>query len=311
MKKIKLPKFVKLIVQVIVIALTGYYIGIQIARGFPVIKSYHWNLNIYFWLGCILLVVPYLFAPIVWWWIMRRLGANFSWGKGYRIWALSNIAKYLPGKVWHIVGRMALYPGGKLVVMESIVLEMGAVMIAGFWIMLLTLLLTPLTLPVSKIVIGILGALTLPFIFKPILLQKVIRYPVEKIKKERLPSQPLPFSSISFLFIFTIDIFYWFSYGFGYFLILKNIGLYSSPILLSGVYAASWTLGYISLITPGGLGIREGVFAFLLKGVLPLGIPALLALLGRIVILFTESLMAILSLLWDRLSGRKVRINHK
>jgi len=296
MKKVKVPGFLKLVAQILVIALTGYYIGREIARGLPVIKSYQWNLNFYFWGGCFLLAVPYLFAPFMWWWIMRRLGANFSLKEGYRIWALSNIAKYLPGKVWHILGRMVLYPGGKLVVMESIVLEMGAVMIAGFWVMLFTLFVTPLQIPVSRIVILILGALTLPFILKPLLLQKVIRYPLEKIKKEPFPSSPLPFSTLSFLTIFLISIFFWISYGIGYFLILKSIGLYSSPFLLSGVYAASWTLGYISLITPGGLGVREGVFVFLLKGFLPLGIPALLAILGRMVILLTESSMALFSL---------------
>jgi len=295
-RKIKIPSFLKLTLQILVIVLTGYYIGREIASGLPVIKSYRWNLNFYFWGGCFLLTVPYLFAPLMWWWIMRRLGANFSPKEGYRIWALSNIAKYLPGKVWHILGRMVLYPGGKLVVMESIILEMGAVMIAGFWVMLLTLFATPLRIPVSRGVILILGVLTLPFILKPLFLQKVIRYPVEKIKKEPFSSSPLPFSTFSFLSIFIINIIFWASYGIGYFLILKSIDLHLSPLLLSGVYAASWTLGYISLITPGGLGIREGVFVFLLKGFLPQGIPALLAILGRVVILLTETLMALFSL---------------
>ncbi len=305
MKSFRIPRFLKIILQILILVATGYYIGIQIARGLPQIKSYHWTLNYEFWLGCILLAVPYLFAPIVWWWIMRRIGAKFSLGKGYRVWSLSNIAKYLPGKVWHILGRMVLYPGGKLIVMESIILEMGAVLISGLWIMLATLYLTTLSVPISKTLLIVVGLSTIPFIVKPVLLQKVIRYPVSLIKGTAFTEGPISFATLNFAFLFILNILFWYSYGLGFRLILKSIGISSSPILLSGVYAASWTIGYISLVTPGGLGVREGVFTFLLKGFLPLGIPALLALLGRIVILLTESSMALVSLFWENLSQRK------
>lgn len=290
--------FLKPLLQALVLGLTGYYIGREIWRGLPLLRSYEWSLNPYFWGGVFLLAVPYLFAPPLWWWIMRKLGAQFRLGEGYRIWALSNIAKYIPGKVWHILGRMVLYKGGKVMVMESIILEMGAVMMAGLWVVLLTLTFTELNLPLSRGIFLLIGAGSLPFIMRPALLQKIIRYPLEKLRREPLPSKPLPFSTLSFLLLFSVNLIFWASYGFGLFLLLKSIKLELSPLLLSGVYAASWTLGYISLITPGGLGVREGVFVFLLKGLLPTGIPALLAILARIVILLTESLMAISSFLW-------------
>ena len=50
---------------------------------------------------------------------------------------------------------------------------------------------------------------------------------------------------------------------------------------MMGIYAAAWTVGFLSVITPGGLGIREGMLSLLLSAYLPSSTATLVALLSR------------------------------
>jgi uncharacterized membrane protein YbhN (UPF0104 family) len=51
---------------------------------------------------------------------------------------------------------------------------------------------------------------------------------------------------------------------------------------MMGIYAAAWTVGFLSMLAPGGLGIREGVLSLLLSAYLPPATATLVALLSRI-----------------------------
>jgi uncharacterized membrane protein YbhN (UPF0104 family) len=76
------------------------------------------------------------------------------------------------------------------------------------------------------------------------------------------------------------------------------------PII--GAYSISWILGFLVLISPGGLGVREGLLAFFLKFAIPTPIATLMALISRIWITIGEVLFLVLSLIKkEEKSGKK------
>lgn len=74
-----------------------------------------------------------------------------------------------------------------------------------------------------------------------------------------------------------------------------------SASFTTGAYIAAYNLGYIAIISPGGLGVREGVMTLLLAGSLGQPIAASIALIHRVLITIAEAVMSLLALLTYKL----------
>ena len=76
----------------------------------------------------------------------------------------------------------------------------------------------------------------------------------------------------------------WGLLGTAFFLFIRSLASVSVSQLLvvTGTYAVAWSIGILSVITPGGLGVREGILSLLLTSVLPPATATLIALLSRL-----------------------------
>jgi uncharacterized membrane protein YbhN (UPF0104 family) len=61
-----------------------------------------------------------------------------------------------------------------------------------------------------------------------------------------------------------------------------------------GICAAGYLAGWVAVFVPGGLGVREGVYALLLAEVVPGPVAAAVAILSRLWLTAVELLVAIL-----------------
>jgi glycosyltransferase 2 family protein len=75
--------------------------------------------------------------------------------------------------------------------------------------------------------------------------------------------------------------------------------------LAVAAYAAAYAIGFLALITPAGLGVREGVLTVALAQIMPVGVALAVALLSRLWMMLVELLGAGLAHLLDR--GRAER----
>ena len=57
---------------------------------------------------------------------------------------------------------------------------------------------------------------------------------------------------------------------------------------LIATWAAAYVIGYLSLLTPGGLGVREGVMILLLAPLFPAPVPTIIALAARLWMIVAE-----------------------
>jgi len=103
--------------------------------------------------------------------------------------------------------------------------------------------------------------------------------------------------TIKNLFITTgIAMLGWFFFGFGNFLISSSFikfDFYNSLPFIS-LFVFSWLIGYLSFITPMGLGVREGVIALLLQKQFTLPIASAIGIWSRIIVIISEILFVII-----------------
>ena len=95
------------------------------------------------------------------------------------------------------------------------------------------------------------------------------------------------------------------AYGVGLLLLLRGVGVAWEVMqipALTGIFAASYVIGYLVLVAPGGLVVREGAMTALLVdlGGLALGVAAAVAIMARVWMVVTEFVALALVLAWSR-----------
>jgi uncharacterized membrane protein YbhN (UPF0104 family) len=83
--------------------------------------------------------VAHLWSGWVWLWILREFDRPVPLGWGLSVYLTTNIAKYLPGNVWHFYGRIAAIAKGDVplavavlsVLLEPLLMAASALIIAG------------------------------------------------------------------------------------------------------------------------------------------------------------------------------------
>ena len=172
---------------------------------------------------------------------------------------LNIFSKYVPGKVWMIMGKAMYladkkkYPAGKLSLLflhaHIIALWCGLLLgICGLWMNDALHLL-------SWMGLGVLGLFTLMLLSKTVynvalgLMNKVLR------KDYRLPD--LDVSKSFFLIHWFLG--EWILWGCGFFLLAVSITNHDFPFSTVFCFPLAGSLGILFVFAPGGIGIREGI----------------------------------------------------
>jgi uncharacterized membrane protein YbhN (UPF0104 family) len=80
--------------------------------------------------------------------------------------------------------------------------------------------------------------------------------------------------------------------GFTYWLLLGSFGPARHPLLVLAAYGTAWTIGFIAVPIPSGVGIREAVLAALLHGMFPASVIVAASVYQRLVSVASEGIMA-------------------
>ena len=284
-----------------VVSVVAFFLLRSICTQWDVVARHQWSLR-WDWLllSAGLVWLDFITLILLWRFILVRVGEHpLPFRTAYRVWFLSNFGKYLPGKVWTVMGMVYLlnaegYSAPSVLV--SAILNQALSILSGLVLSVIVLGAqasggTPLWLLIA---VGMLAAAAL----YPPLLQKMINFGLRVVRRESIEI-PLSFVTIALLFLVYSGT--WIVYGGAFWLLLVGIGIHPSGsfIEIVAIFAASYLLGFLALFVPGGLGVREGALAVLAGRYLPLGLAAPVAVLSRIWLTVTE-LIAALPLLWLR-----------
>jgi glycosyltransferase 2 family protein len=245
------------------------------------------------WLVLSALVVWSMYAMLIVAWRVMLSGWGQrldGWGAA-RIWTVSSLGKYLPGKVWAVAGMalMAQRAGvapwaatGSAVVLQVLAIGTGAA-IAG----LTGRRAIEAAHPGAQVVLLLLVAASLVgvgLLLWPPVLRRLLRLTAPEAEHRGAP----PVGGIAVGIV--ANALAWAGYGAALWLlargILPSVGL--RPALAVAVFTASYLAGFLALFAPGGIGVREGLFILMLQGPLGIGAATALAVASRLLLTLTE-----------------------
>jgi glycosyltransferase 2 family protein len=266
----------------------GFFAAALTARWRDVI-SLKWQLQPgVFVVACVLLALSYALVACLWGLALGR-AAGTPLPAGARIWFLSNLARYVPGNVWSYVGavelarREGVARRTTLAVMAlTQVLSVAVALLVGLPVLL-----------AERARLGrpaLLGMLTVALVS---VVAVVFRRRLLELARRRFPElEPgdlTPSASTVALLVFGYAA-YWLLTGLAFAVFVRS--LYPLPAaevpLAAAAYAAAYAAGFLSLLTPAGLGVREGVLVVALAPVLPAGPALVVALLSRLWMMLAE-----------------------
>lgn len=270
-----------------------YIIGRQTVGILPQIASFGfkklWFLSaVYF----ILMVLMQLALAEGWIALLRFNGAQLTRKQSYPTFFLPNLGKYIPGKVVFVLGRIELvhrYGGTRRIGVSSFAIENTLLIISAAFLSLPIIQIfyaVPVEYMSGAVVLALVCWVTIVFII-PRISGLVLRAVPQHLKSDEYAP------NLTWTNSFSLAIYYllvWVLYGVaGYFLTTSLFEVKSAHIvMISSAFIASWLAGYLSFITPGGLGVREGMLVILLSGILDPGAAGFLALISRFLWMLAE-----------------------
>jgi len=261
------------------------------------------------WLLLSALVVWLMYALLIvaWRTMLAGWGQRLDGWTAARIWTVSSLGKYLPGKVWAVAGmalmsqRAGIAPWaatGSAVVLQVLAIGTGAA-VAG----LTGRQALERAHPGSGAVLALLvaGAVAgVALLLWPPSLRWLLRLGAPDAEARGTP--PALGIAVGIL----ANAVAWIGYGTALWLLAR--GLLPAVDLRPGqavaVFTASYLAGFLALFAPGGLGVREGLFILMLQGPLGIGAATALALASRLLLTITEFGAAVPFVVFSQRSAR-------
>lgn len=254
--------------QLIIIAIALFWAARKIAQQWDALRASLSSMSVH-WLWIVLAsaIVLFTYGMLIQSWrlLLADWGSPLRFSAAMRIWTIANLGRYVPGKVWS-VGALGVLAGREGV---SGVSAAGAAILgtllnigAGFGLIAISSArvlgvfkpwLRDAALAVS--VVFVIGTLCLPRLLPPIL---------ERLARWRGLPMPERHLSARVLWISTaMNVASWALYGIAFAAFARGVApqVIASPPLFIVIWTASYLSGYLVLLVPGGIGVREVVMA--------------------------------------------------
>jgi glycosyltransferase 2 family protein len=309
-----LRRSVFLAAQGLAAALLLFYVGRKFAgqweefRAEPLPNDLQWGSVA---VSCVIVLATYAMLVQVWRVLMAGAGSRLTFGRAAEIWSISNLWRYVPGKVWSI-GVMSVMAQRARVPAEAA----ASASILGVVLNIMTGLALSMLLAwrwldaygpgaqaaaVLLLIAGIVGLLALPYA-----LPRVSALAARLLGKE-LALRPPPRWAVAVAV--AGNMLSWALYGMAFAWFARGVLGASAGATWQyiAVFTASYVIGYVILIAPGGLGPREAAMYQLLTS-MSLATPkeaALLTVASRVWLTILEVVPGLLFMLTASLRGRR------
>src|SRR4051812_14316991 len=249
----------------------------------------------------------YFLLVLAWRSILRSWGQDLDLWSAARIWTVSSLGKYIPGKMWAVAGmallsqRAGVAPWaatGSAIIMQVLAIGTGAAVAGLAGVQTIEAAKPGVRAGLVLIVVGSLVAVGL--LLWPPLLSRVLRLGAPETAGRRQPTER------SLLLGIATNTTAWLGYGVALWFLARGLlpQAHLDLRLAVAAFTASYLAGFLALLVPGGIGVREGLFILMLQQ--PLGVAAatFLALASRLLLTVAELGAAVPFLVFPRRQAR-------
>lgn len=298
-------------VQILIIAIVFFFLGRTIVHDWQGIKDFDWSFNLPWLLASLLMLgVTYTGHAIGWLMILWRFRHPVPFLPGFYVWSKSLLARYVPGNVLMIVGRIMMierYGVPKRVSLTSIAYEQVLLVASATIVLSLSLPFWTTLREKSDLVWLLLLIPPVAIIsLHPRIIGSIGNFVFTKLKREPI-EEFLSFKSVIALTLYYCS--FWMIGGAALFALASavttQITIEALPVCLVS-FPLAWLVSVAAFIFPSGIGVREGVYATTLAGVFGSeGVASAFAILARfwwtlIEITFVVVIMGLVKLLHQK-----------
>lgn len=260
-------------------------------------------------------LLAHIWAGWVWTWVLKELNQSVSSIEFIQVYLKTNIAKYLPGNVWHYYGRIMAAKNANIpnnIATLSVLLEPLLMLAAALIIIVLfSSQIVVNHLKFNLIILQLLGLIIVLCILHPRFLNPAIQLLDKWKNKKSHPKNQLIDSSIIknyplkallgeivFLglrasgFILTI-------------MALTSVNWEQIPLLV-GAFSCAWVLGLVIPGAPGGLGVFETIAILLLQYHFPAALVISAIAIYRLISILAETTGAAIAWLFEKINHKKI-----
>ena len=232
--------------------------------------------------ACVLLTYALLIEA--WRRVLAGWGERLPFGAAAKIWCVSNLGRYVPGKIWSIAGLAVLArragvsgwsAAGSAVAMQALAVGTGTAVAA---------LALPGALSLGQGVAALLVAMAAVGLLT---WDRMTRSVAAVIAPQSGLRALSPATAVAAAVITLAS---WCAYGLAFWLLARGLlpGPWPGLRTAVGVFAAGYLVGLLALFAPGGVGVRELMFVGLLAPTMGSGAALALTLGSRLLLTATE-----------------------
>lgn len=289
----------------ILITLSFLFLAFALGRYRDQLVAYEWQVDAPRLVLSVLAYAAILVASVtIWGATLRQFGVRPPFPVLARIWFISNLSRYIPGKIWQFVGVVELSRAAGLAPVTnvtSLIISMGFVLIGAIFVGIYMIPAALLGGIGAAVVPLRLGAPLLLVFLHPKVLNALVRIASRLVRR---PLEPWRGSLRSGLFIFGLSVLQWLAMGAAFTLFvssLTQVGLEHLPAL-TAAFALAFVAGYVTFL-PAGVGTKEGALALVLAALVPLPVAAAIAVAARVWMTVAELIPALYYFIPSRKAG--------
>ena len=264
-----LNKVLKHTLKIFLIAIILYFVGIQLSNNIDVIKNYQWSIDpLWIIISIIAHLITLLSFSKVWCFLISGFGYNVPLKYAFKISYITNLGRYIPGKIWPIFG-MAYYAKKIKIPEQTAIASWTIAMLfalpSAFFVVFAGMLIKPgfveFLLPEEYKAIFYIFALftffaSLILIIKPKTVFKLYNLLLRLLKKSKVNFKLSPLLALKIFLGYSVC---WIFYGISFYFLLKSLGPtigidIFQPII---IFVLAYQIGYLAFFAPGGIGVRE------------------------------------------------------
>ena len=301
----KFSKYIKISLSILLVMLFVWFFYKEFKENWESLRTLHLEMNWkYLVLGIFMMIANYLCTTLGW-----HIGINYfdnhkklKFTESIALVNISQLGKYIPGKLWsYMVQIYWLASKGvpKTTVLYLNIVTTSLTILVSMLMGCLFLIMLPDWYHLKTEILIFIGLLLI--INLVLLNNSFLRFFIEMFS--RIIKQNISFHQlstrriISMQFLYITGAFFWIlagcfiTLGIGFGLDGQRILFIAAAMLLGDV------IGFLILIAPGGLGVREGTMLLILKGAGIIQFALIFPIVVRLLSIVTDLIMGIVSVL--------------
>ncbi len=269
----------------VLMALVAVFLGRALLANWREASRYAWDFDpLFLALSVVLICAYYAQQWGGWRLIMRSLGDPLSRPESAAVWFASILGRYVPGNVAMVAGRIVMCKERGVparTTFASMVYENALILLTALLAAAATVpLWPPFPYKGYALLLTALAPVGLALLH-PKLFDSLTNAALRRLGKAPLEAT-LPFGRVVRLVPYYLG--GWLLLGLGFCALAASVSPVSPsalPLLIGG-YAFAWEVGFLSFVTPSGLGVKEAALFLVLSLVFPAPIAAALVVLSRL-----------------------------